>query len=106
MSRISLIAFCGLLLSVSAFSCDVTLPAFWDMQAEFGVPIDWVQAIVPVFLIFQGIGQLVFGPVSDRFGRRPVILAGLVVYLRGRRHRGLRAEHRRNARGPHRARFR
>lgn len=83
MSRISLIAFCGLLLSVSAFSCDVTLPAFWDMQAEFGVPIDWVQAIVPVFLIFQGIGQLVFGPVSDRFGRRPVILAGLVVYLVG-----------------------
>lgn len=83
MSRISLIAFCGLLLSVSAFSCDVTLPAFWDMQAEFGVPIDWVQAIVPVFLIFQAIGQLIFGPVSDRFGRRPVILVGLVVYLAG-----------------------
>jgi DHA1 family bicyclomycin/chloramphenicol resistance-like MFS transporter len=82
-SRISLIAFCGLLLSVSAFSCDVTLPAFWDMQAEFGVPIDWVQAIVPVFLIFQAIGQLIFGPVSDRFGRRPVILVGLVVYLAG-----------------------
>jgi MFS transporter, DHA1 family, multidrug resistance protein len=82
-SRLSLIAFCGLLLSVSAFSCDVTLPAFWDMQAEFGAPIAWVQAIVPVFLIFQGIGQLVFGPVSDRFGRRPVILAGLVVYLAG-----------------------
>jgi DHA1 family bicyclomycin/chloramphenicol resistance-like MFS transporter len=82
-SRLSLIAFCGLLLSVSAFSCDVTLPAFWSMQAEFDVPIDWVQAIVPVFLIFQAIGQLVFGPMSDRFGRRPVILGGLVVYLAG-----------------------
>jgi DHA1 family bicyclomycin/chloramphenicol resistance-like MFS transporter len=53
------------------------------MQQEFAVPIDWVQAIVPVFLIFQAIGQLVFGPVSDRFGRRPVILAGLVVYIVG-----------------------
>ena len=83
MSRFSLIAFCGLLLSVSAFSCDVTLPAFWAMQQEFSVPIAWVQAVVPVFLIFQAIGQLVFGPVSDRFGRRPVILAGLVVYLAG-----------------------
>ncbi len=82
-SRLSLIAFCGLLLSVSAFSCDVTLPAFWSMQAEFDVPIDWVQAIVPVFLIFQAMGQLAFGPVSDRFGRRPVILAGLMVYLAG-----------------------
>jgi DHA1 family bicyclomycin/chloramphenicol resistance-like MFS transporter len=36
-----------------------------------------------VFLIFQAIGQLIFGPVSDRFGRRPVILVGLVVYLAG-----------------------
>lgn len=83
MSRFSLIAFCGLLLSVSAFSCDVTLPAFWAMQQEFDVSIVWVQAVVPVFLIFQGIGQLVFGPVSDRFGRRPVILGGLVVYIAG-----------------------
>jgi DHA1 family bicyclomycin/chloramphenicol resistance-like MFS transporter len=82
-NRFSLIAFCGLLLSVSAFSCDVTLPAFWSMQQEFGVSIDWVQAIVPVFLIFQAIGQLVFGPVSDRFGRRPVIMGGLVIYIAG-----------------------
>ena len=36
----------------------------------------WVQAVVPMFLISQAIGQMAFGPVSDRFGRRPVILAG------------------------------
>lgn len=53
------------------------------MQEEFDVPIVWVQAVVPVFLICQGIGQLAFGPASDRFGRRPVILIGLVVYLFG-----------------------
>jgi DHA1 family bicyclomycin/chloramphenicol resistance-like MFS transporter len=82
-SRAGLIAFCGLLLSVSAFSCDITLPAFWSMQSDLGAPIEWVQAVVPVFLIFQSVGQLVFGPVSDRYGRRPVILAGLVVYLIG-----------------------
>ena len=76
MSRPLLIAFCGLLLSVSAFSCDITLPAFWSMQQDLGAPIEWVQAVVPVFLIFQAIGQLIFGPVSDRYGRRPVILAG------------------------------
>jgi MFS transporter, DHA1 family, multidrug resistance protein len=83
MNRALLIVFCGLLLMVSAFSCDVTLPAFWSMQADLAVPISWVQAIVPVFLIFQSIGQLLFGPVSDRFGRRPVILAGLLLYLAG-----------------------
>ena len=83
MSRTALIAFCGLLLSVSAFSCDITLPAFWSMQQDLNTPIEWVQAVVPIFLIAQGIGQMVFGPVSDRFGRRPVILAGLALYLVG-----------------------
>jgi DHA1 family bicyclomycin/chloramphenicol resistance-like MFS transporter len=78
-----LIAFCGLLLSVSAFSCDITLPAFWAMQRDLGTSIEWVQAVVPMFLMAQAIGQMVFGPVSDRFGRRPVIVAGLVLYLAG-----------------------
>jgi len=82
-SRTGLITFCGLLLSVSAFSCDITLPAFWSMQQDLAAPIEWVQAVVPMFLIFQAVGQMAFGPVSDRFGRRPVILAGLVLYLAG-----------------------
>ena len=57
-----LIAFCGLLLSVSAFSCDITLPAFWSMQQDLGAPIEWVQAVVPVFLIFQATGSSFSGP--------------------------------------------
>jgi DHA1 family bicyclomycin/chloramphenicol resistance-like MFS transporter len=81
--RTALIAFCGLLLSVSAFSCDITLPAFWSMQADLGTSIEWVQAVVPIFLIAQGTGQMLFGPVSDRFGRRPVIVAGLALYIAG-----------------------
>ena len=83
MSRAALIVFCGPLLSVSAFSCDITLPAFWSMQRDLATPIEWVQAVVPVFLIFQSVGQLAFGPVSDRYGRRPVILTGLVLYVVG-----------------------
>ena len=82
-SRTALIAFCGLLLTVSAFSCDITLPAFWSMQRDLGAEIEWVQAVVPIFLMSQATGQIVFGPVSDRLGRRPVILGGLVLYLVG-----------------------
>ena len=106
MSRPLLIVFCGLLLSVSAFSCDITLPAFWSMQQDLGAPIDWVQAVVPVFLIFQATGQLIFGPVSDRYGRRPVILAGSCSIWWAWRLRGLAHEHRRGARGPGGAGFR
>lgn len=83
MSGAQLIVFCGLLLSVSAFSCDITLPAFWSMQKDLATSIEAVQAIVPTFLIAQAIGQLVFGPISDRVGRRPVILAGLALYILG-----------------------
>lgn len=83
MNRTLLIIFCGLLLSVSAFSCDITLPAFWSMRDDLGAPIELVQAIVPVFLIFQAFGQLLFGPVSDRYGRRPVVIAGLAIYIGG-----------------------
>jgi DHA1 family bicyclomycin/chloramphenicol resistance-like MFS transporter len=82
-SRSFLIVFCGLLLTVSAFSCDITLPAFWSMQQDLGAPIEWVQAIVPVFLFAAAFGQIMFGPVSDRFGRRPVIIGGLLLYIAG-----------------------
>lgn len=83
MSRALLIVYCGLLLSMGAFSCDITLPAFWSMSQDLGASIEWVQAIVPVFLLLQALGQLVFGPLSDRFGRKPVVFAGLCIYLVG-----------------------
>jgi DHA1 family bicyclomycin/chloramphenicol resistance-like MFS transporter len=82
-SRAALITFCGLLLSVSAFSCDITLPAFFSMQRDLGTSIELVQAVVPIFLMAQAIGQMVFGPISDRFGRKPVIVGGLALYLAG-----------------------
>jgi DHA1 family bicyclomycin/chloramphenicol resistance-like MFS transporter len=78
-----LVVFCGLLLTVSAFSCDITLPAFWAMERDLGASIEWVQAMVPVFLFAAACGQIVCGPVSDRFGRKPVIVAGLALYLLG-----------------------
>ena len=55
-SQLPLIVFCGLLLTASAFSCDITLPAFWSMQQELGAPIEWVQAMVPVFLLAPLLG--------------------------------------------------
>ena len=42
-----------------------------------------VRLIVSLYLAGIGAGQLVYGPVSDRFGRRPVLLAGLAAFLLG-----------------------
>ena len=83
MSRSFLVLFTGLLLALNAFSCDITLPAFWSMERGLGVPIEQVQAVIPVFLFCSAIGQLVFGPASDAYGRKPVILVGVTLYVAG-----------------------
>ncbi len=68
---------------LNAFSCDIMLPAFWSLQQGFGVPIERAQSVIPVFLMSAGIGQLFAGPASDRFGRKPVVVTGLCLYLAG-----------------------
>ncbi|MFN3743127.1 MAG: multidrug effflux MFS transporter [Hyphomicrobiaceae bacterium] len=83
MSRTFLVVFTGLLLALNAFSCDITLPAFWSMERSLGAPIEQVQAVIPVFLFCSAVGQLVFGPASDAYGRKPVILAGVALYIAG-----------------------
>jgi DHA1 family bicyclomycin/chloramphenicol resistance-like MFS transporter len=83
MKRHFLIPFCGVMLALTAFSCDIMLPAFFDIERDLGGPIGRVQAVIPIFLIAAGGGQLIFGMLSDRFGRKPVMEAGLLFYIAG-----------------------
>lgn len=83
MSPSLLIVFCGFLLSLAAFSIDITLPAFYSMSEKLAAPIELVQMTVPVYGFTFGAGQLLFGAASDRFGRKPVLVFGLLVYLVG-----------------------
>ncbi len=78
-----LIPFVGLMLGLNAFSNDILLPAFFAIAADLDTPIERVQSLIPIFLIAAGCGQLVSGPVSDRFGRGPLIWAGLGIFLCG-----------------------
>lgn len=80
MSRTFLIVFCGLLLASNAFSTDVLLPAVFSMEHALSAPIEKVQIAMPLFIFCSAFGQLVYGSASDRFGRKPVLLAGLAVY--------------------------
>jgi DHA1 family bicyclomycin/chloramphenicol resistance-like MFS transporter len=53
------------------------IPALPDTARAFGVSPSMIQLTITLYLIGLAIGQLVYGPISDRFGRRPVLLAGL-----------------------------
>ena len=77
------ILLCGFMLAMNAISCDMLLPGFFAIQEDLGTSIARVQAVVPVFLMAAALGQIVFGPASDRFGRRPILLTGIVVYVAG-----------------------
>lgn len=70
------------LMALNALAIDVMLPALPDIGAALGVVRDNDrQMVLSTYLIGFGIGQIVIGAVSDRFGRRSVLLGGLVFYI-------------------------
>jgi MFS transporter, DHA1 family, multidrug resistance protein len=66
----------ALLTAVAPLSIDMYLPAFPAMAEEFGTSASAVQLTLTTFMVGLALGQLVIGPLSDRFGRRPLMLAG------------------------------
>jgi MFS transporter, DHA1 family, multidrug resistance protein len=56
------------------------IPALPDTARALGVTAGTIQLTITLYLIGLAIGQLLYGPVSDRFGRRPVLLAGLGLF--------------------------
>jgi len=72
-------------MSLSALSIDLMLPAFDDMRADFGLAADSTDtaAIITLFFLGMAAAQLVYGPLADRFGRKPVLYGGLTVFVLG-----------------------
>ena len=61
----------------------ILVPSLPLLATVFDAPAARVQLVLTLFLAGIAIGQLVYGPVSDRFGRRPVLIAGLVLFVVG-----------------------
>jgi len=71
-------------LSVLGFlATDMYLPAFSIMQADLQTPAAAISASLSLFLAGFAFAQLLWGPMSDRFGRKPVLLAGLAIFALG-----------------------
>lgn len=67
----------------SPLGIDIYLPAIPDIASGLGSSESLVQSTVSLFLLMMGLGQLLAGPLADRFGRRPVAMAGILIYLAG-----------------------
>ena len=68
------------LVAFGALSNNTYLPSFPAMSRELGVPASGILLTLSAFFVGFAFGQLLYGSVSDRFGRRPVLLGGLAAY--------------------------
>ena len=74
----------AVMISITALSIDMMLPALPEIGRDLRVGhANDVQLVVSVLLFGMGIGQLLFGPLSDSFGRKPVIMTGFVIFIIG-----------------------
>ncbi len=69
------------LVAIGPLSVDVYLPALPLIASDFSTDVAGVQLTLSVYMAGFGFGQLVVGPLSDRYGRRPVLRASMVIYV-------------------------
>jgi len=74
----------ALLIAMSAvgpLALNIFIPSMPGLQAEFGVSYGTVQFTLTLYLVGMAVCQLFYGPLSDRFGRRPMVLLGLGLFV-------------------------
>ncbi len=78
------VAIVALLMALNAMAIDVILPALQQMGESLNVADENTRQLpLTAYIVSFGLSQLVYGTLSDRFGRRPILIAGLIVYVIG-----------------------
>lgn len=79
------VAIIALCMAMAAISTDFMLPAFPEIRDEFNLASDSteVSLLVTAFFLGLAVGQVVYGPLSDRWGRKPLLYTGLAIYTVG-----------------------
>lgn len=80
-NRFVLVLILGLLSAIGPFSIDMYLPGFPAMAADLGTTVEMVAYSLSSFFIGICIGQLITGPLLDRYGRKAPLYAGLAIYI-------------------------
>ena len=72
-------------MALAALGIDLLLPAFGQVRSDLGLPADStaVAGLVTTYFLGLAVGQLFYGPVSDRYGRKPLMYVGFGVYAVG-----------------------
>lgn len=71
----------GMITAIGPFSIDMYLPAFADIAADLHTTVGHVSLSLSSFFIGISLGQFIYGPMLDRFGRKKPLFAGLFIYL-------------------------
>ena len=70
------------MMGITALSMDIMLPALPAIEAHYNLAdMNDQQLVIVSYMVGFGLGQLVFGPFSDRYGRKPVFYFGMAVYM-------------------------
>ena len=70
----------GVLVALGPLAIDTYLPAIPAIAAYYGVPVPLVETSLSTYMIGTGLGQLIGGPLSDQYGRKPVAWMGLTLF--------------------------
>jgi DHA1 family bicyclomycin/chloramphenicol resistance-like MFS transporter len=79
-SATGLVVVLGLLAMLMPLSIDMYLPAMPQIASEFGVSAGSVQMTLSIYIFGFALGQLIYGPLADSFGRKPVIALGTLTF--------------------------
>ncbi|MCB1053385.1 MAG: multidrug effflux MFS transporter [Acidobacteria bacterium] len=82
MGFMEFVAFVAACMALNALSIDIMLPALPALGQSYGLDDpNRAQSVIAIYLYGFGMAQILYGPFSDRFGRKPVLLAGLVLFV-------------------------
>ena len=79
-TRLFLTIFLGVMSAMAPLSTDMYLPALPELTTDFGIPASVAQLTLTMTMIGMAAGQMIMGPVSDRYGRKGPLLAGMAVF--------------------------